>query len=144
MRFLDLDLALRALARNALRSLLTVVSVAIGCFGIVTMTSLAESGFASLSRSIEQIGGARLLMFVPKNPERAETLASSYATGFTEVDRERAFSAVPGVKVASMIATFDRKDVVADTGRTSPTDLVAADSGFFELYGMRVAQGRAF
>jgi putative ABC transport system permease protein len=83
-------------------------------------------------------------MFVPKKPERAGARVESYSSGFTEVDRERVFSDVPGLERVSMLATLDKKDAVADTGRASPTDLVAADSAFFELYRMRVAEGRAF
>ena len=52
-----LQIALRVLRANLFRSTLTVASIVIGAFSIVLMTSLAESGFGTLSRSFEELGG---------------------------------------------------------------------------------------
>ena len=136
--------ALRSLRQHAVRSALTLVSIGIGCFGIVSMTSLAESGFASLEKSIEEMGGARLLMFVPKRPERAETRAQSYDLGLTRVDRDRALGDIAELDGASLLATLGRHEMVSDEGLDASTDLVAADAAFFSLFRMRVAEGRAF
>ncbi|MBI3201995.1 MAG: ABC transporter permease [Myxococcales bacterium] len=136
--------ALRSLRQHTVRSLLTLLSIGIGCFGIVSMTSLAESGFASLEKSIEEMGGARLLMFVPKRPERAEARASSFSLGLTRVDRDRALSDLAELDGATLLATLGRREVVSDAGLEVSTDLVAADAAFFDLFRMRVAEGRAF
>lgn len=136
--------ALRSLRQHAVRSTLTLVSIGIGCFGIVSMTSLAESGFASLEKSIEEMGGARLLMFVPKRPERAETRAQSYDLGLTRWNRDRALGDIAELDGASLLETLGRHEMVSDEGLNASTNLVAADAAFFSLFRMRVAEGRAF
>ncbi len=67
-----LPIAAKALSAHKLRSLLTVLSITLGAFAIVLMTSLAESGLLTLSRGIEELGGARLILVASKVPERAE------------------------------------------------------------------------
>jgi putative ABC transport system permease protein len=139
-----LSLAAHSLRAHSLRTLLTVASIAIGCFGIVAMTSLAESGLSTLARSIEDMGGARLLLFEAKPPERQEDRVGAYRHGLTLQDRDRAFSDLPGVLGVSLTAVLGARDVESDAGKSASTDLVAADAAFFRLYRMRVAKGRAF
>ena len=62
MTFLEvLRMTFGALTANRARSALTVLSITIGAFAIVVMSSLAESGFKTLERGIEELGGARIL-----------------------------------------------------------------------------------
>jgi putative ABC transport system permease protein len=138
-----LRLAARALRQHAFRSFCTVLSVAVGCFGIVAMTSLAESGLTSLAASIEELGGARLVFFVTKAPEREKKRAESYEKGLDREDRDRVFSGLP-VESLAMSATLGEREATADSGKSAVSDLVAADAGFFELFHMRVAEGRSF
>ena len=50
-----LGIARKALRAHPFRSLLTVLSITIGAFSIVLMSSLAESGLTTLARGIEEI-----------------------------------------------------------------------------------------
>jgi putative ABC transport system permease protein len=143
MWWTHLRLAARALRQHAFRSSLTVLSVAVGCFGVVAMTSLAESGLTSLARSIEELGGARLVFFVSKAPEREKERARSYETGLDADDFERVFGELP-LESRSLQAMLGEREALADSGKASLTDLVAAEPGFFELFHMKLAEGRAF
>ena len=60
----NLRLAGSALAATRGRSALTVLSITIGAFAIVVMSSLAESGLSTISHGIEELGGARLVLVV--------------------------------------------------------------------------------
>lgn len=145
MRFaVYLAIAARALSAHKLRSLLTVLSITLGAFAIVLMTSLAEGGLLTLSRGIEDLGGARLILIVPKEPERAERKKSMYVTGFTRRDRDRLARGVPHVAEHTMYAMLGSRDVTTDEGKEDRTDLVAADSGFLRAFRMPVGRGRAF
>ena len=139
-----LRIARRVLWAHRFRSLLTVLSVTFGAFSIVLMSSLAESGLATLSAGIEELGGARLVDIAVKNPERAEARRISYTRGLTVEDRDLLFTALPHVLERSMFATLSRKDVSADSGELTRADLVAADAGFLDLFRMRLAKGRGF
>jgi putative ABC transport system permease protein len=141
---LGLGVALRALWAHRFRSLLTALSVLLGCAAIVFMSSLAKSGFATLRKSIEDMGGARLLLVAPREPERAEKRARSYERGLTEADAERVFGQMPHVLARSLYASLGTKDVMADNGSTARADLLAADEELLGLYGWTIASGRAF
>ncbi|WP_437929128.1 ABC transporter permease [Sorangium sp. So ce291] len=139
-----LAIAAKALSAHKLRSLLTVLSITLGAFAIVLMTSLAEGGLLTLSRGIEELGGARLILVAPKEPERAERKKTMYVTGFTRKDRDRLARGVPHVVEHSMYAMLGSRDVTTDEGKEDRSDLIAADSGFLDAFRMRVGRGRAF
>jgi putative ABC transport system permease protein len=139
-----LAIAAKALSAHKLRSALTVLSITIGAFAIVLMSSLAESGLTTLSRGIEELGGARLILLAPKVPERAEQKQGMYAAGFERKDMGRLFEGVPHVVETTMYASLGRRDITSDQGKQERTDLVAGDSRFFQAFRMRVGRGRAF
>ncbi len=144
MFFEYLRIAQKVLRAHKFRSLLTVLSITIGAFSIVVMSSLAESGLTTLAKGIEDLGGARLIDVGMKPPERAEQKANSYSRGITLADRDLIFEAAPHVVERSMYTPLWRKDVAADSGMVGRTDLVAGDGGFLDLFKMRLAKGRSF
>jgi putative ABC transport system permease protein len=138
-----LGIAARALLGNPFRSALTVLSITLGAFAIVLMSSLAESGLTTLRSGLEELGGARLLMIVPQEPVRAEGKIGSFRRGFTRAERDWLFADVPHVAELSFYAALGPKDV-GDNETVARTDLIAADSRFLEAYRMRIVHGRAF
>ena len=108
-----LRIARRALSSHKFRSALTVLSITIGAFSIVLMSSLAQSGSTTLFRSFEELGGGRIIMVGPKEVEREEAKASSYTRGLTIQDRDLLYSAVPHVIERTMFSRLGRKDAVA-------------------------------
>ncbi len=137
-------MAARALRAHVFRSFLTVLSITIGTFAIVLMSSLADSGLATIRFGIEDLGGARLLAFFPKEPERAERKQASYQRGFSREDRAHLAAALPHVAVQAIYTSLGTQDVTADTEEAVRSDLVAGDARFFEAYKMRLARGRLF
>src|SRR4051812_22395471 len=105
-----LRIAQKALRAHPFRSGLTVLSITIGAFSIVLMSSLAESGLATLSRGIEELGGGRLIIVSAKAPERAEGKRASYSGGITQADRDVLFSALPHVVERALFCTPGRRD----------------------------------
>jgi putative ABC transport system permease protein len=134
-------IAWRALRAHRFRSSLTVSSITLGAFSIVLMSSLAGSGLTTLARDIEELGGARIILIFPKQPERKPDAAPG---GLTADDRELLFSRLPFTDAKSMYATLGRDDVMNDRGESARSDLVAADPGFFEVLNLKVAAGRLF
>lgn len=143
-----LRIAARALYAHKFRSMLTVLSITIGSFAIVLMSSLAESGLTTLKHGIEELGGARLIMIASKEPERAEAKRASYGGGFTRADRDHLFEGLPHVVAHSTFAALGTKDVTggAEDGveERSRTDLIGADTRFFDVFAMRLSRGRLF
>jgi putative ABC transport system permease protein len=120
------------------------LSITIGAFSIVVMSSLAESGLTTLAKGIEDLGGARLIDVQVKPPERAENKQANYSRGMTMADRDIIFASLPHVVERSMYTPLWRKDVVGDSGVVGRTDVVAGDGGMLALFKMRLARGRGF
>lgn len=139
-----LRIAQKVLRAHKFRSALTVLSITIGAFSIVVMSSLAESGLTTLKKGLEEIGGARLLDVGAKKAERGDAKRASYFRGLTVDDRDHLIATLPHVVGRAMWASLWRRDMVADTGRFARADLVAGDGGFLDLFKMKLARGRGF
>jgi putative ABC transport system permease protein len=125
----NLRLAASAVAGTRGRSALTVLSITIGAFAIVVMSSLAESGLSTISRGIEELGGARIVLVAPKKPERGEAKQDAYAPGLSLTDRERVFRDLPHVEALSMFSRLGKKEVLSESGVRVSSDVVAAVIG---------------
>ena len=137
-------IARKVLVAHRVRSLLTVLSITVGAYSIVLTSSLAASGLATLSADTEELGGARLIYIWPKPPEREESKQVSYAHGLTRDDRDALLARLPHVVAHTMFATLNRKDVVADNGRPTQSDLVGVDAAFFAALRMQPVRGHFF
>ena len=137
-------IALRALRAHKFRSSLTVSSITLGAFSIVLMSSLANSGLTTLMSDIEELGGARIIILAPKQPERVPNKASMSPGQLTKKDRDLLYDALPHTTAKTMYATLGRTTIVEDRGESARTDFVAADAGFFSVLNLRAAKGRLF
>jgi putative ABC transport system permease protein len=132
------ELALESQAR----SFLTLSTVAIGCFAIVLAASLAASGLESLKQSIEELGGARLILIEPKLAESAEKKQAQSDAEIDEDDRAALASDMPHLEGLTHLSALEEQDITSDVGRSARADLVAADEDFFDMLRMRVVEGR--
>jgi putative ABC transport system permease protein len=139
-----LRMALAELWAHRLRSGLTSLSITVGAFTIVFMSSLAQSGLDSLMGSINELGGGRMLLVAPKDPDRAAAKASSYERGLRPADRDAVLAGLAGVEAAALSYAKGEVDVVSPSGKRARSDLVGGDAGFFDAFRMGVAQGRPF
>jgi putative ABC transport system permease protein len=137
-------IARKVLVAHKFRSLLTVLSITVGAFSIVLMSSLASSGLATLGADIEELGGGRLLYIWPKPAEREEAKQASYSRGLTKRDRDALVARLPHIAEHTMFSTLNDKDLVADSGKIVQTDLVGADGEFFSALHMMPVHGRFF
>jgi len=119
-------LAFRTLRGHLFRTFLTMLSVTIGAFSIVVMLSLAQSGQGTLSKAVEEIGGMRLVLWIP--PDDASTVTAHdkavYDRGFTQADLER-LAEVPYLEKVTSESQYGTVRVYAQ--------------GFVKLYGIIVA-----
>jgi putative ABC transport system permease protein len=140
----DLRVAAKSLWTHRFRSGLSLLSIVIGAFAIVLMSSLARSGFETLRRGIEDLGGARLLLIVPKEPERSKAKAHAFEKGLTRIDQGQIFSDVPFLATHCRFGNARDKNVLGDGGTSTRADLVAADSRFLDFFSIPLLRGRAF
>lgn len=145
MSFLEtLRMAASALAGNRSRSLLTVLSITIGAFAIVVMSSLAESGLNTLAKGIEDLGGARIILVWPETPLKAPVKATAYASGIRPVDRERVAKDLPHVENISLYSEMRELDAMSEAGLKARPSVIAGDPRFFAAFNLPVGKGRLF
>jgi putative ABC transport system permease protein len=137
-------IAAKVLRAHKLRSLLTVVSITIGAFSIVLMTSLASGGLETIGKDIEDLGGARLLLITPDEPERMKNKASLSPGYFGRGDQEALLRSLPHLAEKTFYAQVGEREAMTDTGRTSMVDVIAGDVGFLPAFKYRLAKGRPF
>jgi putative ABC transport system permease protein len=138
----NLRLSLRQLWAHKLRSFLTVLSITIGAAAIVAMTSLAQSGLATLTRGIEEIGGTRFIWIIPDEPKHAKDKRDHYLRKLTLGDREALGAAIPNLE--SIVATYKfYNSAVSAPGRPATiTTLLATEPSYFSAYKMTLMSGR--
>jgi putative ABC transport system permease protein len=133
------------------RSALTLLSIAIGTFSIVLMASLASSAAATISRGLEDLGGARMIVFFPKRPEKAEKKAASYSRGLTVDDADALRGRIPHVRYFEVhrgmgereISDASQQGLAGAPPVRKSADLLAANPDFFGAFGMNIVAGRA-
>lgn len=135
-------LALRTLRGNLFRTVLTMLSVTIGTFSIVVMLSLAQSGQKTLSQAIEQVGGMRMVIWIPSEGEAASARDKAvYDRGFTDEDLA-ALKQVPYLAAIATEATYGSESIWATADNAEKADVVGVDQGVLEMLGWKTSFGR--
>ena len=152
MMFLEfLRVGWTVIRAHKFRSALTLLSIAIGTFSIVLMASLASSATATIFQGLEDLGGARMIVFFPQRPEKAEKKGASYNRGLTVDDADALRGRIPYVRYFEVHRSMGDREV-SDASQQGlagalpvrkSADLVAANQDFFGSFGMTIAAGRA-
>lgn len=135
--------AFKTLHANRLRSFLTVLSITIGVTAVILLTSLAQSGLATLVRGVEDVGGTRFIMLWPEQPKKAARKTANYVKGLTYHDAE-ALRSLPHVERATVLHQAGRINARRPGQTEVQTDLVGTDPHFMEAFVFTLAQGRNF
>jgi putative ABC transport system permease protein len=138
-----LRIAVAVLRGHRVRAALTVVSITIGAFSIVLMTSLADSGMKTLFAGIEELGGSRLIMVWRKQADAKEARQASYTRGLTRADAA-ALERIPHLASLTQLVLLRGRAAQTDSGRQRRVDVVAADARVFSFFRYRAAEGRLF
>ncbi len=135
-------LAIRTLRANAFRTLLTMLSVTIGTFSIVVMLSLAQSGHRTLSRAIEDLGGMRLILWLPNEDDVPSARDKSvYDDGFTNADLA-SLQAVPHLGAVAIESGYGTEKVFASADDPHSADVVGVSTGMLDILSWKVDVGR--
>ena len=130
------------LSMHKFRSALTLLSIAIGTFSIVLMSSLATSGTTTMTRGLEDVGGARMVIVFPKEPEQAEKKRASYSRGLTLDDTNALRGRIPNLRALSMMTEMGDQEVRHAGAVGLRADYVGGTEGFLASFGMELAAGR--
>ncbi len=134
------SLALTALARNKLRSLLTTLGIVIGVGAVIMMQAIGQGATALVSDEISSLG-SNLLMVLPGGESRGAfgggvRSAPSFVLGDVEaIGRE-----CSAVRSAAAVSSTAIRAVVGERNRS--TSLLGVTPEFFAVRGWHAASGR--
>ena len=97
--FLTLRIAMRALAKNKMRAILTVLGVVIGIAAVTTMVSIGESASQLVQGQLQSLG-TNVIVVIPGSGRRGGVREAPVVT-LTAEDSDRIASDCPAVMVAS-------------------------------------------
>jgi putative ABC transport system permease protein len=137
-----LGVGLGAIRAHKFRAMLTVLSITIGAFSIVLMASLARSGVATISRGIEEVGGARMVVFFSKPPEKAARKEASYSRGLIIGDLQALRERVPHGRFFDMHRSDGERQTRSEGTATKRADLVRGTEDFLGAFSIKLRAGR--
>ena len=137
-----LRLSLRQIWAHKLRSFLTVLSITIGAASIVAMTSLAQSGLATLTRGVEDIGGTRFITIFADQPKKAKAKRGNHPHRLSIGDRDALAAALPDLAAIVASINFYSSPVSAVAAPAVITSVLATEPNYFGAYKMRLGYGR--
>jgi putative ABC transport system permease protein len=134
-------LAVRALVRNRMRSLLTMLGVIIGVAAVVVTVAIGAGARQSISDQIMSLG-SNLIIVIPGNLTQNGVNTGTGAASTLTVDDGLAIAKLPGVAAASPGVGF-RTQVVAQS-RNWQTQITGVAPTFLAIRQWSLARGTFF
>ena len=137
---MTMRLALRALARNKMRSLLTTLGVVIGVAAVIMMQAVGQGATARVTGEIAGLG-SNMLVVIPGSGDRGDFGGNMRgAPTFTLADLEAIRRDVPATRYVAGASSRSIRAVVGERNRTTSLQGVVGD--FFALRGWQAERGR--
>ena len=132
-------LALRTIARNKLRSFLTVLGIVIGIASVIALVTIGQGSSAQVSANIASLG-TNMLIIRPGKPGMGPGPRDG-AANFRIKDAE-ALAEQPLIEYASPAVSRGQTAVFGNTNST--TQVTGTDSNYLSVNGWQLESGRLF
>jgi putative ABC transport system permease protein len=134
-------LAVRAIRRNAMRSILTVLGIVIGVAAVIAMVIIGDGTTAYVTGNISKLG-SNMLTLRPGQEPHGPRSGTATATPFSHDDIEAIVREIYGLRA---VAPMESKSLNAVYGNANHTTTVyGSDNGFFVIRDWTIARGRTF
>jgi putative ABC transport system permease protein len=134
-----LHLAVRALRRNVLRSVLTILGIVIGVAAVIVLVTVGGGATAKVTSQIAEMG-SNLLMVTPG--KRLGPGQDSRGRPFEAEDAEELQRRIPALAEVAPSATASAAAIAGSANWT--TSVTGSDDRFFRIRNMRLDAGRTF
>jgi putative ABC transport system permease protein len=134
--------ALRALAANTLRSVLTMLGIIIGVAAVITMVALGEGATARVKEQIKGLGSNIMLVFPGSVTQGGARLGAQTGQNLTEDDAVAIARDVPEVQAAAPTSRGAAQLVVGNINWSS--SVVGVTNDWFEVREWALVAGRTF
>jgi putative ABC transport system permease protein len=137
-----LFIALRALRRNKMRSMLTALGIIIGVASVVAMVAVGNGAQARITNQVSALGQNLLMVFSGSKKSGAVNSGLGSASVITLADAEAVQREVPDV-----VAVSPEVSVTAQTianGRNWSTSVVGESADYLKIRDWKLASGSMF
>jgi len=135
-----LALALRALARNKMRSLLTTLGIVIGVAAVILMQAMGAGASARVGAEISSLGSNMLIVLPGGQDHGAFNGSMRSAPLFTRADMDAIRHECPSVRRAAAVSSRSMRAVAGEHNFT--TSLVGTTSDYFDIRDWHTVRGR--
>ncbi|NEQ97001.1 MAG: FtsX-like permease family protein [Cyanothece sp. SIO2G6] len=136
----SLNMALKTLAANKLRSSLTMLGIIIGNASVITMVGIGEGAQNYITDEIEGLG-PNVLFVIPGNQE-TQRVTFSLPKTLVLSDAEAIAAQVPSVN--GVAPEFNTRSLITRGNRTANATVVGTTPGFPVVRNVEVQQGAFF
>ncbi|NBZ87420.1 ABC transporter permease [Stagnihabitans tardus] len=134
-------LALLTVARNKLRSFLTVLGIVIGVSSVIAMVTVGQGSTQRVQSDVASLG-SNLLMVRPGQPGRGPGGGQNDAPPLKAADVEALLTEIPDLVAATPAATRTLNAVYGDV--THAVTVTGTDNAYFPVRGWTLSEGRVF
>lgn len=138
----SVQIALRALAANKLRAVLTMLGVIIGVAAVVTMVSIGQGARASVSQQVQSLGSNLLTVFPGSVSQFGVRQALGSRQTLTWEDAEAIGAEVPAAEAVT--AEFSRTAQVVRGAENANTSVSGVTAAFQEVRNFYAEAGAFF
>lgn len=132
-------LAIRQIARNPLRSLLTVLGVVIGVAAVVTMVTVGNGASSAIREQIESFGNNQLMLRPGMRLGPGQAVG---APSFKLADVRALATQIAGIEAVA--PQTSRTMTVVGNGRNWSTSVIGTTNSYFDIDNRTLASGRYF
>jgi len=137
-------LALRALARNKMRSALTMLGIIIGVGSVIAMVGIGQGASASIQTQISALGNNMLYISAGSTNTGGMRGGSGSGTTLTVEDVEAIANEVPSVRAASPNVRANGQLIFGNQNWSASGGIIGVGDRFPEIRGWQVASGDFF
>ncbi len=137
-------LALRALARNKMRSILTMLGIIIGVGAVIAMVGIGQGASASIQSQISQLGNNMLYLSAGSSTTGGARGGFGSATTLTVEDIEAIGVELPSVRAASPNIRASGQLVFGNQNWSASGGIIGVNERFPEIREWRIGEGEFF
>ena len=134
-------LAIQAIFRNTMRSLLTVLGIVIGVAAVIAMVTVGQGSTAQVTADVEKLG-TNVVMVVPGQDTMQGGPGGTTAQMFSLRMNDALQDQIADVAIAAPISQSRARAIFGNENRR--TDVVGTDNRYFEAARWELSRGRFF
>src|SRR5512137_251430 len=140
--FATIRVALRAIMRNKLRSLLTVLGVVIGVCAVITMVNIGSGAQVAIEKAISGLGTNMIIIFPGSMTKGGMRTGFGTVTTLVDEDAQAVSDECPAVQLVTPVVTTAAQVVFQN--QNWGTSIMGTDPDFQRIKNWPLARGEFF